>query len=871
MANNGDFSAHTPPNTDHDPQGQHDRSHRPLAGVVMCCTSIPPEQRSDLAAVASQMGAIHKLDLTSDVTHLIVGDTDTPKYKYVAKERPDVKCLLPEWVDAVRQSWMEGGDTDVEALEFQHKLPTFAGLRVCVTGFEDLIVRKKLEDAVKNNGAEYRGDLTKEVSHLIAYKPAGNKYNFAKAWGIRVVSIEWLQQSLERGMILDENLYDPQLSPAERGRDAWVRRAISTSSLAKRPRDEEFAPAPARKLRRTASARLSNDNDGIWTDIAQRTSGVTGRREDEWEERRDEKVTPAKKGDGEQHSPEPSLRGADDIDCALNRQSKIVPSPVTESVSREYPSSRGLFSGKRFHLHGFDVQKTNVLEHHLRSHDAEVFTHLDDFSRQRMAAENDSVFLVVPHTSSDHDIPSTPHPVPKPIVVTDMWIELCLHRKRYVHPQANVTSSPFRYPVPGFELLSICCTAFEGVDLLQASKVIKLMGASYDEYLTKDISVLVCNDSSLSRDKIRHALEWGIPAVKAGWLWDCLRSGRRKSFDAYLIQPGTQLERSIKETRAPVVSASSTLRSQRLELRAGAEKKVQSKDISVNPKYCPREKEPKTEQRQNYVSTETAQGDSAGPEVKTANCPRDPCPLLNAVSSEKSNLLDESLDHDGLAATVSQRLDAGGIPLQEISTNSPPKLYHNSGQPPKSMKSLEHEAQNDSLTTAISSLLAHHQRDVNRPPRAKVAETTRLGRRKRQLFGRAPSNLSACSNGSANLSRASSVDTMNTDGLGTPLDTAHLAAVRVDCDEVTTASLLANLDDDENEKAEEKLPSTQLGYEDPEAGAWRERLMNRMGSGNPGASGRITTPKAKSIGTVKDAMDMGLQSVSRRTRHAGGR
>lgn len=87
--------------------------------------------------MASQMGAVHKLDLTSDVTHLIVGDTDTPKYKYVAKERPDVKCLLPEWVEAVRQSWMEGDDPDVEALELVHRLPTFAGLKVCVTGFDD--------------------------------------------------------------------------------------------------------------------------------------------------------------------------------------------------------------------------------------------------------------------------------------------------------------------------------------------------------------------------------------------------------------------------------------------------------------------------------------------------------------------------------------------------------------------------------------------------------------------------------------------------------------------------------------------------------------------------------------------------------------
>ena len=114
-----------------------DNTHLPLLGVILCCTSIPPEQRSNFAACAEQMGAVHKFDLTSDVTHLIVGDTDTPKYKFVAKERLDVKCLLPSWIDAVRESWMAGGETDVPALEEEHKLPTFIGLRICLTGFAD--------------------------------------------------------------------------------------------------------------------------------------------------------------------------------------------------------------------------------------------------------------------------------------------------------------------------------------------------------------------------------------------------------------------------------------------------------------------------------------------------------------------------------------------------------------------------------------------------------------------------------------------------------------------------------------------------------------------------------------------------------------
>jgi len=90
-----------------------------------------------MAAVAQQMGAVVKLDLTSDVTHLIVGNTDTAKYKYVAKERRDIVVLSPSWVEAVRASWMEGGVTDVAALEREHRLPTFAGLHICVTGFDD--------------------------------------------------------------------------------------------------------------------------------------------------------------------------------------------------------------------------------------------------------------------------------------------------------------------------------------------------------------------------------------------------------------------------------------------------------------------------------------------------------------------------------------------------------------------------------------------------------------------------------------------------------------------------------------------------------------------------------------------------------------
>lgn len=84
-----------------------------------------------------EMGAEHKFDLTSDVTHLIVGSVETKKYQYVAKERPDVKVLLPSFVEAVREAWLVGAEPDVEALEIDHRAPALFGLRICLTGFED--------------------------------------------------------------------------------------------------------------------------------------------------------------------------------------------------------------------------------------------------------------------------------------------------------------------------------------------------------------------------------------------------------------------------------------------------------------------------------------------------------------------------------------------------------------------------------------------------------------------------------------------------------------------------------------------------------------------------------------------------------------
>jgi len=90
------------------------------------------------------MGGVHTLNLTSDVTHLLVEVSNPPttahlttKYKFVAANCQDVRVLKPAWLETVYQSWMAGKKINMQALEKEYKLPIFAGLSVCLTGFED--------------------------------------------------------------------------------------------------------------------------------------------------------------------------------------------------------------------------------------------------------------------------------------------------------------------------------------------------------------------------------------------------------------------------------------------------------------------------------------------------------------------------------------------------------------------------------------------------------------------------------------------------------------------------------------------------------------------------------------------------------------
>ncbi|KAI4919962.1 hypothetical protein J4E90_002102 [Alternaria incomplexa] len=611
------------------------------------------EAMAKLAAIGAQMGATIKLDLTSDVTHLIVGSTDSAKYRYVAKSREDVKVLSPEWLEALREVWMTGDDDlDMAALEKEYRMPTLAGLRICLTGFDNPDQRKTIQESVDANGAEYHGDLTKSVTHLIAAAPSGKKYEHALNWRMKIVSLEWLEQSLERGMVLDEALYNPTMPVEERGQGAWDRKMPASPAIGKRTRDAEPSQALnpfRRKLRRSASTKVGSQSDAFWAGITA-PSFERPIDEDEWTE---EIVT---KPDSTRTSTRTHTPASPHRHASVHENDSLIEAHLDDNADSHEPSlpphandvsqHDGIFEGRLVCTHGFDAEKTSILRQHLESNGAHVI-HATDLNN----APSDDLrrgYLVIPH-DVEVDSAALPGRAGEHMnLATNWWVERCLYGKRLVDPSDDVLSRPFeKLSISGFSGLTINSTGFSGIELLHVTKVVTLMGASYDEQLSAKTSVVICNPPTINTPKLKFATDKRIPTVHATWLWDCLRSGRLQSYAEYqLNKPAPPQPQKPKQRPQPQDDVPTALLSteESLELRQKKQQPTNAVKTSLHP-----------QQRGNLALT----------------APADATPASTTDEADTSNNDTNGLNYDDDESVIPGLDGAGSHPLQETSANSP--------------------------------------------------------------------------------------------------------------------------------------------------------------------------------------------------------
>lgn len=356
-------------------------------------------------------------------------------------------------------------------------------------------------------------------------------------------------------------------------------------------------------------------------------------------------------------------------------------------------------------------------------------------------------------------------------------------------------------------------------------------------------------------EKLRHVNEWKIPAVIADWLWISVQTGERKPFERYMI---------------PYLRPPNDINGRNGVNGNGNDGLVKNPDGSPKPSNDPL---PQKESRN--VNQEKVNG-SVSPRPNVDNQPD------AAAFQETSANSSEKPSRSPSPAKKRHGTPVPTVPLPQRPSRS------DSTDPGKSAP----------LETAISDLLKQKR---NGPQRSSSAENKDAGNRphrRRQLLGRASSNSSTLATGNNNnsaqlhrgASRASSIDTMNEDGYGSVVEgldspsakansnaqsfTSGPATTKITATATaaTTTSAAKNagqpdahelrenrldflreynmfndLRDREDaglarEEPDENTPEmTQLGYEDPDAAAMREQIMQHAEklngeSGNGGGS-----------------------------------
>ncbi|KAI2602547.1 hypothetical protein GGR54DRAFT_494802 [Hypoxylon sp. NC1633] len=811
----------------------------PFAGLVLCCTSVEADLRTQIAQRTIDLGGKHKYDLTPDVTHLIVGEYDTAKYRHVARERPDIQPMAAGWVEAVRDMWLNDKEFDFAALEDAWKLRTFetgggvpkspieelrkrTKLVCCLTGFEDGEMRAMIESKVKTNGGDYMGDLSRRVTHLIVCKPEGKKYIAARRWGIRTVSVEWLHDSVERGMILNEECYDPTFPAEERGKGAWIRRDLKQGGfLGKRQRDGATVP-PAdegrRKLRKTASMKLTSQKDDLWGDILVRQSAG------------DLSKTATIAVDRTPSSIPPTL-------APTNSPPPTADQPqIAKPDDRVLQGNGGVFASCRFYVYGFPLSKQQIVELHISSHGGHISRSIEDAASSVDGGLSDQRYLVVPQTSQHDSHPALPESMH---VVTEFYIERCVHNKMLFKPDEHVLGQPFpQFPIWGFADLTICTAGFRNEQLNQVQKAIVQLGAKYSERLNSHCSLLVCPSlENVRKQKADFAMLSKIPMVDAAWLWQCIARGVLVPWDEYLCRELTQevaVEREPLEKEKDQIarSKSEPVPKKELKPKLSAAGMRHGIDMTAFDDDAPKPKIVSQEQETDESNCETAptrQKEAQNNELTSISAP---------LSEMTPNALNKSPSPQ---KTVPTPRKFKRVPTGSEVGDSESDGFDTPASPPENAVAVNQEeerkrqaeraraAKREEMSKRLTSLMsrdgAAQEGDGSNPQPTRMQQ-----RRRREILGRAASNVSTASSASAESLTHPSSSKCN-------VKRAESLASRMDSVQATAGAfslldkMMMDHGGDSNQATEdgESPPrATQVEYDNPEARKHRAAVLGRM-------------------------------------------
>lgn len=456
---------------------------KPFQGITFCPTGFDDESCSrNISKKIVKLGGLFNRDLTLQVNVLVIGKTkDTKKYKFAVRYRHDITFVSTGSVELIYQRWLAGEDLSgaLDLLRARYSLPPLDGVYVFIGRVNDHICTLRrleqlchLQGCFKCDSTHFTKDCqTKNQGTLVVFVSDsldGIRVKAAMELGIPIIHPKWVLDCYKRNALLE---FDPYYLL------------------------ESIEPG-------TALDQIGIDSCNCWDSLAEPVSVIRNPTTNSVT-RTNPRIKFKPQGDklwkrALSNAPQPSF-----------------PSPTIVPESTKPPEGEAEISNskKNFALHHIFQDITFNIDSRFSERHARILQKVIE-QHAGILSKDSAQYHIIPSNLPFEDVDPQG-------VVTEFFIERCLHYKKLIDPpdswcrpflhslSVKLKPSPLLLHDNKSNFLKIAITGFRGVELLHLTKILKTVepiGIKLTEYLNSSTDLLLINLSSLPSIPTSHPL-----------------------------------------------------------------------------------------------------------------------------------------------------------------------------------------------------------------------------------------------------------------------------------------------------------------------------------------------------------------------------
>lgn len=445
---------------------------KPFQGITFCPTAISEDVSCGISKKIHRLGGTYSKDLTKLVNVLIVGNIQTPKYKFVVENRFDIIFVDSEIINTIYDLWLSGDDITMsdhvnylkikgikermlKVMYDRFHLPIFKSFFIFIgriecreTNVKDIEHLININYPLKCISTHFIRDSVSSSNSTIFITDLdqGARFIAAKKDNIPIIHPKWVIDCTRRNAVLDlseyllENVKDQSWDEIGRNSCKCWEKIGQIINIKDEVINDDFQPK--------ISSKFNSNGNKIWENF-------------------------------------------------MSKEVKTVSELKVKPKLEKQEEDIKLFKNTIFYLYQFDKKHSNILKHVIMKNGGEcyIFTEIN-------FPEDNCIFLC----HSTYPVENLPT---SRTWVTEFYIERCLHYKKLL--PFDEWSRPFftYFQIDPSMGLNVHITGFQGVELLHITKILQYLlpiGIQFNEILNEDTNILIVNLSQLNSIPENHTL-----------------------------------------------------------------------------------------------------------------------------------------------------------------------------------------------------------------------------------------------------------------------------------------------------------------------------------------------------------------------------